>query len=231
MQGRGKEMWRYENDLYIFIYYYQCLICRPFHRERLCTISEGSPFKLKFFALNCVTYSLTFSCGWGQTGWQIFSMYGCSILFLHLLLPCVSVGVAAAAEWHTWFRSTHHTPALSTWSLHHFSARLSCSRRWQHNADISVFLKRSFSYFWVFWLFSNSLVCVGSSRTLQCCSALLPACMHPIVPPRWLQLTLLALPACLHTWFFHPHYPPVPVGASLRWESPKWLLRFFWCIN
>ena len=48
MQGRGKEMWRYENDLYIFIYYYQCLICRPFHRERLCTISEGSPFKWSF---------------------------------------------------------------------------------------------------------------------------------------------------------------------------------------
>ena len=113
---------------------------------------------------------------------RAFSMYGCSFLFLHLLLPCASVGIAAT-EWHTWIRSTHHPPASSTWSLHHFGARLLCPRGWP---IFSVFLKLFFfSYFCVFCLCSNSLVSVGSSRNLQRC-----------------------LPACLQTWSSHPHYPP-----------------------
>lgn len=60
---------------------------------------------------------------------RAFSMYGCSFLFLHLLLPCVSVGIAAT-EWHTWIRSTHHPLATSIWSLHHFGTTSLHPRQW-----------------------------------------------------------------------------------------------------
>ena len=61
---------------------------------------------------------------------------------------------------------------------------------------VPIFSTLSFSYFCVLPVLSFPLS-FGLSRNLQCRSALLPACLHSCVPPRQLQSTLPALPACL----------------------------------